>query len=93
MKIIELDLTIPDNESMSALIYHLYKKLGKAITKVDYDHKNKKKKQKILKVIMVNLFNNYSLDRTKCTGFIEVVTDMTATPSIIATVSHDSFQR
>ena len=65
---LDLNLTIPDSSSMSSLIDHLYNKLGKAETKVDYDHKNKKKKENILKVIIVNLYNNYSIDKTRYTG-------------------------
>jgi len=58
---LDLNLTITDTESLSALVDHLYKKLG-------CDHKNIEKKKNQLKILIVNLYNNYCIDKKRYTG-------------------------
>ena len=58
---LDLNLTVTNSESLSSLVDHLYKKLR-------CDHKNVEKKKNHLKILIVNLYNNYCLDKTRFTG-------------------------
>jgi len=58
---LDLNLTINDSDQLSSLVDHLYKKLK-------CDHKNIDKKKNHLKIIIVNLYNNYCLDKKRFTG-------------------------
>lgn len=58
---LDLNLSIINSESLSALVDHLYKKLR-------CDHKNIEKKKNHLKIIIANLYNNYSIDKQRYTG-------------------------
>tara|TARA_B100000676_G_C18066441_1_gene841270 strand:- start:1228 stop:2781 length:1554 start_codon:yes stop_codon:yes gene_type:complete len=60
-KELDLNLIILDSKSLSALVDHLYKKLR-------CDHKNVEKKKNHLKIIIANLYNNYSIDKKRYTG-------------------------